>query len=1004
LDIKKSDVVNVIHDLIKLEYKKYRKNKNIDKVLLDRDEITNILNKYGNVEVLLNKLLEEGLIVKYIVDGRETYRSIYFDTIQDYVGIKETKLGKPTVFEYKVLEPHMEHLPLINISCNEIYNEVLETILHNLPKDLDNKIYQAIQRIVYGIVCLRRKYSNMQRKSILTLLDKMFKRAGEGIVISAPTGWGKTEAFMIPILIYTIVERILGVKGVKAILIYPRKALASNQVKRLIEYYIKLYRWFRHNIKDSSINIDDLLPLIAIRDGQSKSPSEYSRDSEFRVHTVKVLVENEEYIRYKILVNDYYSIKVEAIEPINVLESYVFPITNVYFELLGGDKVPDIIVTNLDTFNRMLATPRFSVIWKRPDSIACIVYDEAHVYDKSNLIHLVYIIRRTRTLLKELERKLLKRDVISQPLMVFSSATLHEEFKEILEKALDTKIHRITHEDSKDPDRVKLELVTIIAPRPNVAGQWIAQLIGLYNIVHSISKAIKTKAIIENKSIPYKAILFVDSLHYLRSIKRFISDILLQRLDKILIEHYSDKLVDPFDRDHWSFIDNELILYIENNLNLIKDKLVKAHWADLPQNIREQIEEEFNEKTYPSLLVSTSTLELGIDIPDLWSIIQFRPPIRSDSFIQRIGRAGRSDKTLRVALGTLILTNQPSDISYLVDDRKSKELFKILPPKMPKNMTIIKQHLFLAIADFLNIKGLLNMIDDRDKDIVNLIFYGLGNEKIDKKHAKKYADMINAFKSEIIDYIKQIVIDVEDKNKFINDTINQILDDLRKIYNPSDIKEKLVRSESINKIVSEIKDLIKQTHEISTRIQDIIDEIEENSFITRHGSSNVSDCVQMRLLKKAISQGKIADLQRIYDEYLDILGERIDRIEEVVEELENVGCKKVLDEIYSELINLKNKLKELMFMIKRNVDLKDYIESESRLSEFLSISDTLSSLLSVLTQNGMYYTGLMTQPLKHVEITYRSGRPRHESLLTAFSRIASLSVDKPVERGEEEVE
>jgi ATP-dependent helicase YprA (DUF1998 family) len=65
-------------------------------------------------------------------------------------------------------------------------------------------------------------------------------KAGNDTVVTAATGRGKTEAWLIPIL-----DRILDMKreesetSVKAMLIYPTKALAQDQFKRLVQY---LYR------------------------------------------------------------------------------------------------------------------------------------------------------------------------------------------------------------------------------------------------------------------------------------------------------------------------------------------------------------------------------------------------------------------------------------------------------------------------------------------------------------------------------------------------------------------------------------------------------------------------------------------------------------------------------------------------------------------------------------------------------------------------------------------
>ena len=59
---------------------------------------------------------------------------------------------------------------------------------------------------------------------------------GQNIVVSTGTGSGKTEAFLIPILNYLLLEeeaRTLKQPGVRALLLYPMNALANDQMKRL---------------------------------------------------------------------------------------------------------------------------------------------------------------------------------------------------------------------------------------------------------------------------------------------------------------------------------------------------------------------------------------------------------------------------------------------------------------------------------------------------------------------------------------------------------------------------------------------------------------------------------------------------------------------------------------------------------------------------------------------------------------------------------------------------
>lgn len=58
-------------------------------------------------------------------------------------------------------------------------------------------------------------------------------RDGHNVVVTTGTGSGKTEAFLLPILADVLEANSRGVRGTKAILLYPMNALANDQLQRL---------------------------------------------------------------------------------------------------------------------------------------------------------------------------------------------------------------------------------------------------------------------------------------------------------------------------------------------------------------------------------------------------------------------------------------------------------------------------------------------------------------------------------------------------------------------------------------------------------------------------------------------------------------------------------------------------------------------------------------------------------------------------------------------------
>lgn len=72
---------------------------------------------------------------------------------------------------------------------------------------------------------------------------------------------------------------------------------------------------------------------------------------------------------------------------------------------------------------------------------------------------------------------------------------------------------------------------------------------------------------------------------------------------------------------------------------------VFVHHSSVSKDFREEAEAKFAETEGPATLVSTSTLELGIDVGDLDVVLQLDAPSTVSSFLQRMGRTGRRTGT-----------------------------------------------------------------------------------------------------------------------------------------------------------------------------------------------------------------------------------------------------------------------------------------------------------------------------------------------------------------------
>ncbi|MGC8544084.1 MAG: DEAD/DEAH box helicase, partial [Vulcanisaeta sp.] len=110
---------------------------------------------------------------------------------------------------------------------------------------------------------------------------------------------------------------------------------------------------------------------------------------------------------------------------------------------------------------------------------------------------------------------------------------------------------------------------------------------------------------------------------------------------------------------------------------------VMLHNASLEMTERSYVENVLRNGRW-RLVTATSTLELGVNIPGVALVIQYGSPPSSESFIQRVGRAGRDNRSLRISSGSLFMKSVGRDISYIDETQAFKSLFNLEQPRYPE--------------------------------------------------------------------------------------------------------------------------------------------------------------------------------------------------------------------------------------------------------------------------------------------------------------------------------
>jgi len=657
-------LIDCYHDLILREYDKM---KNCDFILdnaqsrLDAEEINKIVSSYG---LSLKQILSQDLLVEY---PDLTFRTLHMDLIFRAVNVRAASWSPKIPLEFKIPKPRTENLP----SFNEVELHKLKGI-SGLADKLTEILCVSLQESDYKGLAFHQFY----------FLQKLLAEQHKCHMLVAPTASGKSLIFYLAILIDVLLR--LDEKGTKAMILYPRKALASDQLFKFLKVICKI---------NSHLSAKGLRKItIGLDDGdtpRSSRSDDVRRADVFRgIKCIKPGCQGS--LRYQ----------GERERTLIVCENR--ECREVYEEILAtkGDiwsGSPDIVFSNLSALNRrMMMKPTQDLVGP---SLKWIVLDEAHTYREELGGHARWLLRRLDTRFNVLRKGNIR--------FIISSATIP---KPVLftSKLIGLKPEQIYFEPYNEILKLakqkfrKLTLDIILAPNPLRSAESLAEelalLLGVWGFMNS-----------------RKTVLFVDNVSEVERIYNFVVATIIR--ERAAHNDHLDPTITPSVADitksfSWRSISGNTSRIDRNQLASIYD----YHNAELPPEERARVENRFKSQN-SGLVFSTSTLELGIDIGDIAAVVQYKVPLTSESYVQRVGRAGRGDKVLRVALGILVLTNSPSQVRFvlgneylrLIDPEQIDPYIEI--PVAWENEEIKRQHMTFSILDVLAAKGSSTYLD-----------------------------------------------------------------------------------------------------------------------------------------------------------------------------------------------------------------------------------------------------------------------------------------------------
>jgi Lhr-like helicase len=185
-----------------------------------------------------------------------------------------------------------------------------------------------------------------QKESIERCLEPGETGAKPAMVVTAGTGAGKTECFLLPLLNDLFRNAPTG-SGMKCLILYPMNALVNDQVDRL-------YSWLRGQTKVRLFHFTSETP-------ENKKSADYDR------------VPNWSPCRFR-------------------TRQEARGLENRAGEKMDGGPLPDIVITNYSMLEYMLCRPQDAVFFG--DALRAIVLDEAHLYTGTLAAEITLLLRR----------------------------------------------------------------------------------------------------------------------------------------------------------------------------------------------------------------------------------------------------------------------------------------------------------------------------------------------------------------------------------------------------------------------------------------------------------------------------------------------------------------------------------------------------------------------------------------------------------------------------------
>ncbi|MCS6939888.1 MAG: DEAD/DEAH box helicase [Roseiflexus sp.] len=534
-------------------------------------------------------------------------------------------------------------------------------------------------------------------EAILRAIDSGERGGGSrGVAVTAGTGAGKTYAFFLPVLVYSLLARCLrGQVGVKAICIYPRVALSENQLSDFIEILFHVNRRLAVaglpaltiGIESGATmyTIDDLRTAFASPDHRQKLAAmrgwTYAEELRAFQAPFAECVGSEE---HRCAESDTRLVIYED-DPLTLACPQCgarYPFIKYIREGVMDRNPPDILVATTESLNRRLLSSRYQYLFGNDDVCAptVVMLDEIHLQASTAGAQTALLLRR---LIARIREGKLARGDHDRVVFVGLSATIAQPVQFVSDLTGINPEH-VTEicPDEEEMQAIGAERFIFVRATENEDVATISTLIQTtMAALHTMPQPDPESGIKR-----YRAFGFVQSLDIVGRWRYQMEDAeRMQPWHRQRREEYKRNSVPVCKWDigciplyvyRYPPYNRQLFPRLLGSYSMAECSCEHRHGPNLacplfqagecwwvlsqkhharrePLNIRRKSAADRDQPIHPDddLIITTSALEVGYDDDTVMCVIQYGAPANIASFVQRKGRGGR-----RVGARPIVIT------------------------------------------------------------------------------------------------------------------------------------------------------------------------------------------------------------------------------------------------------------------------------------------------------------------------------------------------------------